>query len=315
MGGIAGDGSLTPILNLLVSRLLLSCLLLPCAHIAAAQDAEALRERHAAAREQLSDNPFGRPLYVASHADAGSHRGEVFATLAQPFDAVAPALRDIGSWCDILTLPANVKGCETEEGKVDSLSLFIAAKPEDASEDAFRVDFRFRVAAAAQEYFRVELESADGPFGTSDYRITLEAAPIGPGRTFMHMSYSYALGLTARLAMQAYLATTGRGKVGFSVVERTSEGKPVYVQGVRGVVERNAMRYYLAIEAYLDALDAPPDRRLERRLHDWYAGIERYPKQLDERIGREDYVRMKLAQAAGPQPASAPGASGASAGR
>jgi hypothetical protein len=58
------------------------------------------------------------------------------------------------------------------------------------------------------------------------------------------------------------------------------------------VVERNTMRYYLAIEAYLGALSAPPRARLEKRLHDWFAASERYPRQLHE-MKRNDYLDMK----------------------
>ena len=73
----------------------------------------------------------------------------------------------------------------------------------------------------------------------------------------MHLSYSYDYGVAARVAMQGYLATIGRDKVGFSVVGTQADGQPVYIGGTRGVVERNTMRYYLAIEAYLGALSLP----------------------------------------------------------
>jgi hypothetical protein len=56
------------------------------------------------------------------------------------------------------------------------------------------------------------------------------------------------------------------------------------------------MRYYLAIEAYLESLAAPPGERLDRRLRDWYAAITRYP-QLHEPVGRDEYVEMKRREA------------------
>jgi hypothetical protein len=71
----------------------------------------------------------------------------------------------------------------------------------------------------------------------------------------------------------------------------------VYVEGVRGAIERGAMRHYLAIEAFLESLAAPPGERLEARLRDWYAAIERYPLQLREAIGRDEYVEMKRREA------------------
>jgi hypothetical protein len=93
------------------------------------------------------------------------------------------------------------------------------------------------------------------------------------------------------MAMQGYLSTVGSGKVGFSVVDRRG-GQPVYVDNVRGVIERNTMRYYLAIDAYLGSLSAPPQERQERRLRDWFAATERYPRQLHE-IDQADYLAMK----------------------
>jgi hypothetical protein len=65
---------------------------------------------------------------------------------------------------------------------------------------------------------------------------------------------------------------------------------------MRGVVERNTMRYYLAIEAYLGALSLPPAQQFERRLADWHAGIERYPRQLHE-LTLGEYLDLKRAQA------------------
>jgi hypothetical protein len=106
------------------------------------------------------------------------------------------------------------------------------------------------------------------------------------------MSYSYAYGMAARMAMQGYLATVGRDKFGFSITGKSDVGKPVYIDGVRGVVERNTMRYYLAIEAYLGALSTPPADQTEKRLRDWFDAVERYPQQLHE-LDRNEYLDMK----------------------
>jgi hypothetical protein len=95
-----------------------------------------------------------------------------------------------------------------------------------------------------------------------------------------------------RLAMQVYLATTGRNKVGFTVTGAQAGGQPLLIGGTRGVVERNTMRYYLAIEAFLGALSVPPHARLEKRLRDWFAAAESYPRQLHEMEQRE-YLDMK----------------------
>ena len=98
--------------------------------------------------------------------------------------------------------------------------------------------------------------------------------------------------LQVRSRGRGYLATIGRDKVGFSIVGKAANGAPVYVDNLRGVLERNTMRYYLAIEAYLKAYSAPAPKQLEQRLNDWYAATERYPLQLHE-MERNDYLAMK----------------------
>jgi hypothetical protein len=61
---------------------------------------------------------------------------------------------------------------------------------------------------------------------------------------------------------------------------------------VRAVVERNTMRYYLAVDAYLAALTTPPKDQLEKRIRYWYDATERYAPQLHE-VNRDDYLEMK----------------------
>ena len=72
-------------------------------------------------------------------------------------------------------------------------------------------------------------------------------------------------------------------------------GKPAYIGGVSGVVERNTMRYYLAIDSYLKEMDAPNGEQQERRLRSWFSATERYARQLHE-VEREDYMEMKRAE-------------------
>jgi hypothetical protein len=58
------------------------------------------------------------------------------------------------------------------------------------------------------------------------------------------------------------------------------------------VVERNTMRYYLTIEAYLAALNQPANKQLDKRLERWFDSTEQYAKQLHE-MERSDYLEMK----------------------
>ena len=138
----------------------------------------------------------------------------------------------------------------------------------------------------------MELNGENGPLSTHDYRIWIEATPVNDGRTFLHVTYAYAFDLAGYLAMQGYLATIGSDKVGFTIIGKQPDGQPVYIKGVRGVLERNTMRYYLAIDAYLAALTTPPKDQLEKRLQYWYDATDHYARQLHE-VTRDEYLDMK----------------------
>ena len=266
------------------------------ASLAQAQDATALRAKHDSLREKLANNAFQRPLVLESTQNSGDLRGEVYAIVDQPFDVVGPALQGMDHWCDLLILHLNVKGCSAA-GKppAETLSLVVGRKFDQPLDDGYKVDFAYSMPAASGDYLRVQMAADAGPVGTRNYRLALEAVPLDDKRSFIHMSYAYAYGATARLAMQAYLATAGREKIGFSVTGKTEDGKPVYIDGVRGVVERNTMRYYLAIESYLGSLSAPPGEQQDKRLRDWFASTERHKQQLHE-IDRDDYLKMKRSE-------------------
>ena len=240
-----------------------------------------LRAQHVALTEQLGHTPFDRPIVLQSTQTSGALRGDIYALVEHPFATVDEALQGASHWCDILILHLNVKGCGASDAAPrSSLAVSIGRKYDQPLASAFRVDFSYRIAEHAPDYLQVLLTADSGPRGTHDYRIALEAVRLDSRRSFIHMSYSHTYALAARLAMQGYLSTLGSDKVGFSVVDRRSDGRPVYVGSMRGVVERNTMRYYLAIDAYLNALSSPPQERLERRLREWFAGTERYRLQL-----------------------------------
>lgn len=260
---------------------------------AQAQDASALRAMHDSLRDKLASNPFQRPLVLESTQNSGDLKGEVYAVVDQPFSIVGPALQGMGHWCELLILHLNVKGCSwAGKPPAEVLSLVVGRKFDQPLDDGYKVDFAYTLPAANADYMRVQMAAETGPVGTRNYRLALEAVPLDAKSSFIHMSYSYGYGATARLAMQAYLATAGREKVGFSVTGKGDDGKPLYIDGVRGVVERNTMRYYLAIEAYLGSLSAPPNEQQDKRLRDWFASTERYARQLHE-IERDDYLTMK----------------------
>ena len=268
---------------------LVAALLLPGA--ALAEDASALRTKHATLQEKYANNQFGRPLVLESTQTAGDLRGDVYTVVDHPFATVQQALQSIDHWCDILILHLNVKRCRAN-GATKLLSLNVGRKFDQPIEDAYELEFMWRVAATTADYLNVQLSAEDGPLSTKNYRIQVEAIPIDAKRSVIHMSYAYGYGFAARMAMQTYLVTLGRNKVGFSITGRNAEGQPVHVAGVLGLLERNTMRYYLAIDAYLSAYALPPGEQFERRIRDWYASTERYAPQLHE-MDQAEYLDMK----------------------
>jgi hypothetical protein len=253
---------------------------------ALAQDAAALRARESALRDKLANNQFKRPLVLESTEADGALKGDVYAVVGQPYPVVGRALQQMNHWCDILMLQFNIKNCRARDG---ALSIAVARKSDEPSPDLHQVDLASRVAAAGADYLAVHLGADSGPLGTKNYRIVLEAIPLDEKRSFLHLSYSYAYGAMARMAMKGYLATSGRDKVGFSVVGKKDDGSPIYIGGERGVIERSSMRTYLAIEAFLGA---PSSGQAEKRLNDWFTAIERYRRQLHE-MERDQYLAMK----------------------
>jgi len=258
-----------------------------------AVSAAALRTRYDTLQNQLNQNQYKKPLYLESAENPGSVTGDIYARVEHPFAISRAALNGADRWCGIMMLHLNTKHCQALNNAGGSvLQVHIGKKHDQPVDDAYRLDFAYRVATNTPDYLKVMLTADAGPLGTREYRVILEAVPLENGTTFLHFTYSYGYGVAGRLALQTYLGTIGRTKVGFTVVSKQSDGELVHIGGMRGLVERNTMRYYLAIEAYLGALSVPPQARLERRLHDWFAAIERYPRQLHE-MERDAYLEMK----------------------
>ena len=262
-----------------------------------------LRERHAELADQLNRNIFQRALYIDSAEAPDGLKGDAYAVLDHPFATVRTALGSPANWCDVLILPFNTKYCRAQGSEAaPSLMVRIGRKSDQPLKDAYPLTFAFHNVASGADYFESRLAAETGPLGTRDYRIMLAATPLDAKRTFIHLSYSYGHGAASRLAMQSYLATIGAGKVGFTQRGRNGDGEPVFIDGVRGAVERNAMRYYLAIDAYLDSLNAPLAARVDRRIQKWFTATEQYPRQLRE-MDRPTYVAMKRSEHARQQSA------------
>ncbi|GAB4569690.1 MAG: hypothetical protein Tsb007_46980 [Rhizobacter sp.] len=263
---------------LLAATLLLACL---PARAADPNSAATLRERHAELAPQLDRSPFQRPLTLDSSETSSQLQGSIDAVVSQPFALMREQLQQPGAWCEILMLHLNTKQCIANG---NALGVHIGRKHDQPLSEAYRVAFTLKLNAVSADYLDVRLGAETGPFSTRDYRIQLQAIPLADGsKTFLHLRYAYGYGFAAKLAMQGYLATLGAGKVGF-----TKTGSS-HIGGLRGAIERNTMRYYLAIDTFLAS---PGAQQRTLRLERWFAATEQYAKQLHE-VERADYLTMK----------------------
>ena len=254
---------------------------------AGSADAQRLAALHATLTPRLAQSVFQRPLLIESGEQGELARGDVFALVPHRFAVVAQALQRPDQWCQVLELHLNVKRCASGPA---SVLLHLGTKREQPLERAHPLAMAFSIEPPEPDLLKVALRAAQGPFGTRDYEILLEAVPAGPDATFMHLGYQVGTSTLARWAMQGYLMTIGRDKVGFSADPR--DGRLGTIRGARAAVERNAMRYQLAIEVYLDTLGLPEPAAAERRIAAWFDATEQYARQLHE-VERAEYLAMK----------------------
>ena len=246
----------------------------------------ALRAHFDALKDRLAHNAFNRPMVLDSTQSSDYLQGEIYARVDAPYAGVEKALQGTDNWCSILILHLNVKMCHAQPAGLD---MALGRKYDQPVEQAYKLHFDYKLDAAGPDYLKAGLTSGEGPLGTRDYKIAVEAMPLDAAHTILHMSYAYGFGFTARTAMNVYLSTAGADKVGFSTSGKDTDGKPEFIGGVRGLTERNTMRYYLAIDAYVAN---PAPAQFEKRLSDWFDDTERYPRQLHE-AEKADYLAMK----------------------
>jgi len=254
--------------------------------------AGALLESYQRNSARLEKNSFGIPLYVESSEQGDRVHVDVYGILFQPFNGIAIALKEPSNWCDIVFLHPNVKACSYHDlAGTWLLNFHLGRKTYQPPEDADPVITRFRN-IDHPGYLDVMLNSDIGPYGTRDHRMRFEALPLEGGKTFVRVSYSYRDSAALRLAAKIYFATLGRGKVGFTVTGTDSTGKPEYIGGPRGALERSAVRYYFAIQSFMNTQHYPEEKRFNARISEWHDLTSRYRKQLFD-LDKKEYVAVK----------------------
>jgi hypothetical protein len=242
---------------------------------------------------RIEKSAFGFPLFLESSERNDTVQVDVYGIFDYPFSSVVKVLEVPSNWCAIVSLHPNVKACTYRElNDAWLLTFYIGRKFYQPPEDAHQVIYHYRNAERQRGYVDIILSADKGPFGTKDHSMLFEALPLDRGRTFVHVSYAYSGDVVLRLAEKGYFSTLGRGKVGFTVTGTDRNGNPVYIGGRRGAIERNAVRYYFAIESFMNALRYPDKKRFSMRISQWYDLTNRYRKQLFE-LDKKDYLTFK----------------------
>jgi len=242
---------------------------------------------------RLERSSFGLPLFVESFERDERAHVDVYGIFEYPFSSVVNVLKVPANWCDIVSLTPNVKACTYKKLEGDwLLTFYVGRKVYQPPEDTRQVICRYRKVEQRQGYLDIMLSADVGPFSTRNHRMRFEAIPLDGERTFVRVSYEYSESVALRLAERAYFATFGRSKAGFTVTGTDGDGKPVYIGGRRGAIERNAVRNYLAIQAFMNTMSYAEERRFSMRINGWYDLTTRYRKQLFD-LDKKDYLRFK----------------------
>lgn len=299
--------------SLLMAPALLLALWAPCATTAwaaplaapfVAGNAASLLAKRNEFLPQLQARTLGEPLYLVSQDTGSRLQADVYTELTLPFAQVSSLLSAGESVCGIMFLHLNIRACQATHGPSgDGLVLTAGPKQGVTGGAIYTVNYSMHVDTSSADYLRVTLTASSGPLSTSDYRIVFELTPLEGQRTFLHFGYGYAYGTMARMALGIYLATAGRNKIGFTVVGTDKDGKPQYVQGERGSIERNVMRNYLALQAYTGVPSGTGSAPMDARLRAWFALTERHTPQLHE-LTLDEYLAQKREDLAHPPAAS-----------
>ena len=252
-----------------------------------------LTEKYNSIKTALEKNRFGIPLYLESIEEGSYSRVDIYGIFEHSFDDMSDALKIPANWCDIAILHMNIKASTcTEQADQWHITLYSGLKSYQPPEDASAINYRFRVLSQQPDYLHISFLADEGPLYTNNNSLRFEVAHLDKRTAFVHFSFSCNYTRSGRMAINTYFSTIGRNKKGFSIVATDIKGNPVYVSGLRGAVERNAVRYYFALQTYMDSIKLPFEQRFEKRINQWHDLTSRYPIQLYE-LDKEEYLANK----------------------
>ncbi len=211
-----------------------------------------------------------------------------FETAGYSLVELAQILGEPAAWCGFMPLHLNVKACvSVANGSDQEITLYFGRKHYQPPKKAKPLTLNFNSTHTA-DLLSVNLYAKKGPYGTFYYHIDLYAIPTNNG-VYSELRISQRFGKVARRLGKLYLATLGRNKECFTVLRYDRDGEPHYVRGIRGVVERNVVRYLLAIKVFLESQALTGKEAFQRRAELWFDATETYKRQLHE-LPRQKYL-------------------------
>jgi len=229
--------------------------------------------------------------------------GGLQVSLAFPQTQLRELLVSRAALCDIAIIHFNIKSCLYLDGETSDvaisdaepkplLRIFGARKDYQSPEDSGFFDFHYQLKEDSPERTVVDIHGDQGPFGTLDYRIRLEAIADGAGST-LNITFSVSYSQVTHWVQRLYFSSIARNKIGFSSPASGRQADD-YVRGLWAMIERNVMRLFLSLQV---ALEKPPEADLDARLHRWFELTEQYPRQLRE-MDLESYLDSKRREVA-----------------
>ena len=208
------------------------------------------------------------------------------------FSLFSERLSIVSQWCEFIPLHLNIKACFYDMTESNNkLGFYLGVKsyitPERA--ELLLLDFE---ADVINDILSIKFTAKQGPFGSSNYDFQIRAIEADGG-VYLEFDLSSEPGLVDSIA-KLYLATVGRGKIGFSKEGKSWSGKPKFVRGTRGGSERNVVRYLLSIQAYFETIETESaEDGYRKRVERWFDLTQLHKKQLYE-LSRSDYIDIKL---------------------
>ena len=257
----------------------------------AASGAPALRAAYGEFRQQYQQLAPDIPISIHSVRSGARIRTEVFGTVDGPFPEVAQVLERPQGYCEFLPPLFNLKACvHYRKEKQSIIRFYVGGKRYSSLFGTIRILSDLRRLANGGDYLHVQLATVNSKTRRHGYSVDIEIAPMGR-KTLARVYTDFNPDRFTRLAVAAYLHTVGGNKIGFTHVAGPDE-KRDYVRGMTGIIERNTVRAFMAMQAYLDTLTVAPEHRYDARLRRWFDLTERFPQQLHE-LSRAEYLSGK----------------------